>query len=214
LHYRVERLRDGRSFAHRRVTASQDGRSVFCADVSLHDEEPTMPSHAAPMPQVSAPEGLATLDELLAQHGERMSRQGDERILLKRRVELRPVDAVSGIVQPGAEARSTVWLQALLAGPLAPLDHYAALAYLSDYWANASSRIVHGRVLFSGEISSASLNHAIWFHRRPDVSGPLLYTLDSPSTHGGTGFNRGLIYQRDGRLIASTTQEALTRRLR
>ena len=38
-----------------------------------------------------------------------------------------------------------------------------------------------------------------------------LYTQDSPSAAGARGFNRGMIYARDGRLIASVAQEGLIR---
>jgi acyl-CoA thioesterase II len=39
----------------------------------------------------------------------------------------------------------------------------------------------------------------------------LLYAQDSPSSSGALGLARGLIYTRDGRLIASVAQEGLLR---
>ena len=57
----------------------------------------------------------------------------------------------------------------------------------------------------------ASLDHGMWFHRPARVDDWLLYSCDSPSSGGGRGLARGLIYDRDGRLIASTIQEGMIR---
>lgn len=74
-----------------------------------------------------------------------------------------------------------------------------------------TSLFFHGRSVFSKDIQAASLDHAMWFHRRFDFSDWLLYTMDSPSTSGARGFSRGSLYSRDGRLIASVAQEGLIR---
>ncbi|MEW6017245.1 MAG: acyl-CoA thioesterase II, partial [Pseudomonadota bacterium] len=47
--------------------------------------------------------------------------------------------------------------------------------------------------------------------RPSDFSDWHLYVQDSPSASGGRGFNRGSIFDRQGRLVASATQEALIR---
>jgi acyl-CoA thioesterase-2 len=57
----------------------------------------------------------------------------------------------------------------------------------------------------------ASLDHAMWFHRDFSLDDWLLYTCDSPSTNGGRGLARGMIYDRQGRLVASTAQEGVVR---
>jgi acyl-CoA thioesterase II len=63
------------------------------------------------------------------------------------------------------------------------------------------------------QLQMASIDHAMWFHRpaRPDEW--LLYVLDSPTASGARGFARGSLFTRDGRLVASTAQEGLVRRL-
>jgi acyl-CoA thioesterase-2 len=58
---------------------------------------------------------------------------------------------------------------------------------------------------------SASLDHAIWFHRRSNFNDWHLYAQRSPSASGARGFNLGEIFNADGRLIASTAQEGLMR---
>lgn len=212
LELQVERLRDGRSFAHRRVSLFQQGELVFVADVSLHDAESGQPQHQCPAPSVPAPEALTSLRGLLEQHGESLGALGQGRITNKTTVELRPVDPHAGFTGPGTEPRTQVWLRALRLSSDDPLMHYAALAYLSDFWVNSACRLLHGRTLFAGETRSASLNHAIWFHRPPQAADWLLYVLDSPAASGGCGYNRGLLYDRQGQLLASTAQEALVRR--
>jgi len=57
----------------------------------------------------------------------------------------------------------------------------------------------------------ASLDHAMWFHRPFRADEWLLYSLDSPSAQGGRGLARGMVYDRHGKLVASTAQEGLIR---
>jgi acyl-CoA thioesterase-2 len=74
-----------------------------------------------------------------------------------------------------------------------------------------SSLIAHGRTVFERSIQAASLDHALWFHRPFRADEWLLYAQDSPSASGALGFSRGLIYTRDGTLVASVAQEGLIR---
>src|SRR5438067_6536431 len=55
--YEVDRIRDGKSFTTRRVTAIQHGEAIFTMAASFHRDEPGM-SHQATMPQVPQPEDL------------------------------------------------------------------------------------------------------------------------------------------------------------
>jgi acyl-CoA thioesterase-2 len=70
---------------------------------------------------------------------------------------------------------------------------------------------VHGRSVFDADLQVASLDHAMWFHRPPRIEDWVLYAQDSPSASGGRGFTRGLLFARDGRLLASVVQEGLMR---
>lgn len=209
---RVNRIRDGRSFAYRRVEFYQDDRPVFCADVSFHNIEASQPNHQLTADSVPPPDSLNNLHELIDIHGENaFSSMNRSRAVGKKTLEVRPIDQLAGIVKAGQEPRADAWLRAVQFDSRDPLFHYAALAYLSDCWVNMACRIKHSPSLFSGETTTASLNHSIWFHRAPRADDWLLYLLDSPSTHGGVGFNRGLLYDRFGQLLASTAQEALVR---
>ena len=61
---------------------------------------------------------------------------------------------------------------------------------------------------------AASLDHALWFHRPFRADDWLLYAQDSPNLSGSRGFSRGLIFARDGTLVASVAQEGLLRQRR
>src|SRR5215471_19409080 len=55
--YEVDRIRDGKSFTTRRVTAIQHGHAIFSMEVSFHGAEEGL-SHQFPMPNVPKPESL------------------------------------------------------------------------------------------------------------------------------------------------------------
>src|SRR3954451_18659558 len=62
--YEVDRIRDGRSFTTRRVTAIQHGKAIFALSASFQKEETGL-EHAEEMPDVPAPETLPTFAERL-----------------------------------------------------------------------------------------------------------------------------------------------------
>lgn len=62
--YLVDRVRDGRSFTTRRVSAVQHGKTIFTLSASFHHPEPGV-LHARPMPQVPGPEELPPTSERL-----------------------------------------------------------------------------------------------------------------------------------------------------
>jgi acyl-CoA thioesterase-2 len=74
--------------------------------------------------------------------------------------------------------------------------------------------VPHGRTLFEQEFMAASLDHALWLHRPFRADDWLLYSQDTPNLHGARGFARGLIFTREGRLVASVAQEGLVRERR
>ena len=59
---------------------------------------------------------------------------------------------------------------------------------------------------------TASLDHAMWFHAPVLFQDWHLYSMDSPFSGGARGFNRGSVFDHDGRLIASVAQEGLMRK--
>jgi acyl-CoA thioesterase-2 len=111
----------------------------------------------------------------------------------------------------GAPPVQNVWIRATAALPDDPALHQCVLAYASDMTLLDTSLIPHGRNLFDRGLMLASLDHALWFHRPFRADQWLLYAQDSPSMSGALGLNRGTIFTRDGKLVATVAQEGMVR---
>lgn len=208
--YEVERIRDGRSFATRRVVASQGGRAIFTTSISFHDAEDGA-EHQAPMPDVPGPETLPDPAALLPGAGDAVPDPVIAYMARERPIALRPVELERYLRRAPRAPRFHVWFRA--AGPLPddPAVHRAVLAYASDMTLLDATLIPHGRTVFDADIQSASLDHALWLHRPFRADAWLLYAQDSPSAGGARGLARGLIFDRQGALVASVVQEGLIR---
>ena len=100
-----------------------------------------------------------------------------------------------------------IWLRAVDALPDDEALHRCLLAYVSDFNLLDTAMMPHGVTLTTPKLTIASIDHAMWFHRHVRVDEWLLYATDSPSASGARGFARGSVFSRDGRLVASTSQE-------
>jgi acyl-CoA thioesterase-2 len=131
-----------------------------------------------------------------------------------RPIEMRPVefDRYAGKKYP--DGRFHLWFRATGRLPDDPAIHQCVLAYASDLTLLDASLARHGRTLFEKQFMAASLDHALWIHRPFRADEWLLYAQDSPNLHGSRGFSRGLIFTRDGTLVASVAQEGLVRERR
>ena len=208
--YFVDRLRDGKSFTTRRVTAIQHGRAIFNMSASFQVEE-TGPEHQVPMPDVPPPEALES--ELAQVRARADSLPAPLRAVLTqdRPIDFRlvtPFDPFEPVVD---EPRRMLWLRAI--GELGdePLPNQAVLAYASDYGLLATALLPHALSIYQPGVQVATLDHALWFHRPFRADEWLLYVMDSPAAYGARGFARGLVFSRSGVLVASAAQEGLTR---
>ena len=208
--YEVDRIRDGRSFTTRRVIAIQHGQPIFSMSVSFHLREPGV-EHAVPMPKVPGPEELPSEAEIKATVMPMMPDPVRAYYERERPIELRPVEFDRYLSREPKAPKFNVWIRATGRLPDDPAIHQCVLAYASDMTLLDSALIAHGRTVFERSIQAASLDHALWFHRPFRADDWLLYAQDSPSTSGARGFSRGLIFARDGTLVASVAQEGLIR---
>jgi acyl-CoA thioesterase-2 len=210
--YNVDRVRDGRSFTTRRVTAIQHGRPMFVMSVSFHIAEPGL-DHQNAMPEVPPPEDLPSEQQLKAKllaHLPENMRSYWER---ERPIEMRPVDVSRYFARQKGAPEQMVWMRASGRLPDTFPLHQCVLAYASDFTLLDTALIAHGKLMFDRDMQLASLDHALWFHRPFRADEWLLYAQDSPSSHGARGFCRGNVFTRDGQLIASVCQEGLMREL-
>jgi acyl-CoA thioesterase II len=211
--YEVDRIRDGRSFTTRRVVAIQHGQAIFSMSVSFHLDEPGL-SHQFEMPDVPKPEDLPSEAEFKEKVWPLMPEAVRRYYERERPIELRPVEYKRYIGEAPQDGRFHVWVRATGRLPDEPAIHQCVLAYASDMTLLDAALIAHGRTVFSDDIMAASLDHALWFHRPFRADEWLLYAQDSPNLAGSRGFARGLIFSRDGRLVASVAQEGLLRQRR
>ncbi len=206
--YEVDPIRDGKSFTTRSVVARQDSVAIFNTTISFHIDEPGM-AHQCAIPNVPAPEELES-------DYDRQSRLATENPGIvdaptKQPIERRTVHPRDFLDPQPQEPLQQVWVRALgdLGDELS--RHQTVLAYISDFALLGTALMAHPYTGMSKNLQWASLDHALWFHRRFRADEYLLYSMDSPVTLGGRGFSRGTFYARDGSLVASTAQESLLR---
>jgi acyl-CoA thioesterase-2 len=209
--YDVDRSRDGQSFTTRRVVAIQNGKPIFHLGASFQTDEPGF-EHASSMPVVTPPEELQNEMQLLQKHLPRIPEAMHARILNERPIEIRPVDPTDLFQPQKKEPHHAVWLRA--AGALPDDDglHRFLLAYCSDFGFITTALRPHGATWVDPRLQTASIDHVMWFHRPFRLDDWLLHVIDSPSASGSRGFVRGSVFDRQGRLVASTAQEGLIRR--
>lgn len=207
----VDRLRDGKSFTTRRVTAIQHGQAIFNLSASFHVMEPGN-EHQTPMPDVPPPESLAPELDLIREIADRIPEPLRTVLTQDRPVDFRPVEPIDPFA-PGVKRDPVrhAWFKTVNALPDETLLHQAVLAYVSDYGLITTALQPHGLTFRSRGLQMASLDHSLWLHRTFRVDEWLLYAMDSPVASGARGFARGSIYTRDGVLVASVAQEGLMR---
>jgi acyl-CoA thioesterase-2 len=208
--YEVDRARDGSHFSMRRVVAIQHGAQIFNMSASFQTEEQG-PAHQSRMPEVPAPEGLPELATyyraIMPQLPHGVRRALDQ----NRPFEFRPTQPPSFLKRENASPQRNIWFRAVAPLPDDEALHRCLLAYASDFCLLDTALMPHGELTRPEHLVMASVDHAMWFHRSVRVDDWLLYSTDSPSAGGARGFTRGSLFARDGRLVASTSQEGLIR---
>jgi acyl-CoA thioesterase-2 len=208
--YFVDRLRDGRSFTTRHVTAIQHGRAIFNMAASFQVAESGI-EHQMEMPDVPAPESLPRELDLVRAVADRIPERLREIYTQDRPIDFRPVDPVDPFRPARRDPAKHVWFRAEGAMPDDILHHQAVLAYASDYGLLGTALLPHALTFQRPDLQAATLDHALWFHRPFRADEWLLFSTDSPVATGARGFTRGTLFDRQGRLVASVAQEGLLR---
>jgi acyl-CoA thioesterase II len=209
--FRVERDFDGGSFSTRRIIALQQDRPILNMAASFQKAEEGL-SHQVTMPDVPPPEELVPESELRNRYADQIPEAHRANFLRDRAFESRPVNPRDWLGGDKRDpAAQDVWFR--LRGPTVDdkAMHRAMLAYQSDSWLLGTCTLAHGLTWLTPGFQSASLDHAIWLHDDFRVDDWLLYSCESPWTGHGRGFNRGAIFTREGRLVATCAQEGLIR---
>ncbi len=202
--YEVDRIRNGRSFATRRIVARQAIGAILNAECSFQRPEPAALVQTISMPEVPAPEDLeqsswtATFDRHSV-----------------------PAEQVTGGSRDGA-GRSVAWMKVNddlgdPTDPAAQLMHRCWLAYLSDDL--PTDAVIRAHPISQVERSehdlfAASLDHTIWFHRPLRADRWHLHDFACHHFVGGRGLSIGHIFGDDGVHVATVAQEVLVREVR
>lgn len=211
--YEVDCIRDGRSYTTRRVVAIQRDKPIFNMSASFKVKEEGI-EHQVVMPEVSGPEDLLDTIELARQIEAEIPAKLSEFLTKERPIEFRPVEPAHPLHPEPRPPFRQLWIR--IKGPLPddPAMHKALLAYTSDFSLLGTALLPHALTFSQESIRAASLDHAMWFHRDFRMDEWLLYDMDSPSASHGRGFSRGNIFTRDGKLVASVTQEGMVRKIK
>ena len=209
--YQVDRLRDGRTFSTRRVTAIQHGRPIFHLSASFQAEVPG-PSHQATMPEAPDPETLPTIRERILARGDALPKELVTRMQTRDHpIDSRPVDDGTFWSRERHSSESLVWIRARGTLPEDRLLHQCVATYASDMTLLETAIRPHAVSMIDPDFVAASLDHAMWFHRPFRADEWLLYAQDSWSLSSQRGFTTAKLFTRDGDLAVSVAQEGYLR---
>jgi acyl-CoA thioesterase-2 len=191
--FKVERIRDGKSFTTRNVVVVQHGNAIFSMTVSFQQPEVGL-EHQFPMPDLKPPSTRAV--SAFAQDDAFVSWRHDHKRLL---------------VEKPQPPLQHIWIRTNGPVPDDPLLNTCLIVYESDNALLSTTRLPHRGNFKRDKMQGASLDHAMWFHHPVRADQWLLYSMDSPSAASARGFNRGSIFTADGKLVMSAMQEGLIR---
>ena len=185
--FSVERDRDGRSYAARRVVAIQRGEVIFNMSASFKVAEDGLDAQVPVIPATTSPEQSSpfTIPRLFSFEGRLVEQP-----------------------RPNLTWPDRFWARCTSDLGEDPLLHACALTYLSDISTGL------GAFQTDGYVSRSSIDHSVWFHRAGRLDEWVLCDLTPVSVAGGRGLYSESIFDGAGRLLATVAQEALFRRPR
>jgi acyl-CoA thioesterase-2 len=188
----VIRIRDGRSFTTRAVTATQNGEAIFFLAASFHSAEDGDDWQLPARTDVPGPDDVPATESPLARFESMMP------------FEMRPAVGRSAM----GWALHPFWVRVGGTLPDDPALHACCLTFISDMGVVGSARPDTADMrAFMG----ASLDHAVWFHRPARADEWILFDVGPVSNFGARGLAQGSMHSVDGVLLATITQEALLR---
>ncbi|PQJ69036.1 MULTISPECIES: acyl-CoA thioesterase [Polaribacter] len=212
INYLVKEVRNGGSFSTRRVTASQNDKTIFILAASFHKKEEGFEHQVAFDATIKQPEKLLSWDNILEKFGDFLPKSMKYFLSIERPIEFKPVRIPNPLQPEDLPPTEQVWFR--LKGEKQDLDFRTKqeiLTYISDYNILNPAFNPNASNHNFGNTQTASLDHSMWFFRDFDFDDWMLYTVESPNAFGARGLSKGNIFTRDGKLIASVTQEGLLR---
>ncbi|MGY0408183.1 MAG: acyl-CoA thioesterase [Polaribacter sp.] len=213
IEFQVEEVRNGGSFSTRRVTASQKGKTIFILAASFHRKEKGFEHQISFDKQIKQPEELLSWEDILVQFGNFLPKYTKQFLEVERPISFKPTVVKNPLEPENLPSKEEVWFK--LKGEnhqyLNTRTKQEILTYISDYNVlNAAFNPNASKYNF-GNTQTASLDHSMWFFRDFEFDDWMLFSAESPNAFGARGLVKGNIFTRDGKLIASFTQEGLLR---
>lgn len=196
MRYRVAKLQDGRTFGTTEVVATQDGKVIAVATVSLHVDEPGLHRSVAP-PAVGDPGDASPLELPMVPW------------------EVRSVDGVDLAARDAGPPRFEMWMRAPALAASRSV-HQALLAHATDLTVIGTAlRPFEGVSQADSTVTlhTAVTSHSMWFHQPFRLDEWLLVAQESPVVANGRGFGRGDVFTQAGEVVASFAQESMIRSL-
>lgn len=191
IRFEVDRIRNGRSFVTRSVVARQSIGAIFNLSASFQVAESGTEVQIASLPALPPPDDLVS--------------DGWSPIFDRRFAPTPGPGQVAAWLRVEEEVGDDPSLQA------------CALAYLSDDLPTDAVASIHPAQIrgdqFHQQFFTASLDHAIWYHRpfRADVWHAQVFTCHG--LIGSRGLSVGYVFTADGAHVATISQEVLLREL-
>jgi acyl-CoA thioesterase-2 len=187
----VERVRDGRSFSTREVTTEVEGKTVFKMTCSFHAPEEgddyQLPM-AADVPPPAVVDGLEAPFPF----------------------DIRELGATEQREDGTYRSTRRCWFRTRERLGDDPAVHACLLAYFSDMTGASFRPMSLGTW---GTHTDASLDHALWFHRRARADEWSIFDLQALVNAGGRATVRATMHGEEGSLHLSMAQELLIRKL-
>jgi acyl-CoA thioesterase-2 len=210
--YRVEIVKRGKSFDVVRILASQNEKTIFILSASFHISEDGI-NHQTPMPNVADATTLKPFSDIFMELAENMGVKAKGIFSNESPIVFHPVEYYDPF-NPGIRApQNHVWFKINGEMQANPEKELGILAYVSDFNLLVTALLPHNMSFFKTPMQIASLDHAMWFHRKFQIDEWMLYVVESTNAHGSRALCHGKIYNKKGELIASVAQEGLIRKL-
>ncbi len=208
IEFRVQRLRDERRFANRRVDMVQDQALVATAMLSYLSGGPGL-EHAVEAPAVAEPDTLPKLGDLLRGYEDTVPGF----VNAPHPIEWRYANDPAWVLRDKGQRLdyNRVWVKADGVMPEDPLLHTALMVYSSDTTVLDSIITTHGLSWGFDRIFAATANHSVWFHRQVRFDDWVLYSTSSPVAADLRGLGTGHFFDRSGQLLATVVQEGIVK---
>jgi len=162
--YHVAEMRNGGSFSTRRVTASQNDKTIFILAASFHKKEDGFEHQTTLDSDIKQPEKLLSWDDILEQFGDFLPKSMKHFLSIERPIEFKPVRIPNPLQPEDLPPNEQIWFR--LKGEKQEMNlrtKQEILTYISDYNVLKAAFNPNGSKYNFANTQTASLDHSMWF---------------------------------------------------